>query len=101
MRLSRWNWRADFKSSGVLGENWLFVYVRRRWTTDTALVKSVKQDYILGKMLSADVTFLDDQILDAAHISIVRRRFRKMAAELAAGAHLTEAESELELLEYF
>ena len=41
MRLSKWNWRADFKLSGLHSENWLFIYeaVRRKWTAELGPVE--------------------------------------------------------------
>ena len=67
---------------------------------NSVLLNSIKRDYILGKMLAADVTFLDDQVLDASHISVVRRQFRKRTAKAVTGIE-TEVESEFGLFEYF
>jgi hypothetical protein len=49
--------------------------VRRRWTTDKALVAAVRAQPILEKMLNAKVTFLEDRIFDAARINISQRVF--------------------------
>jgi hypothetical protein len=81
--LSKWSWRAEFKRTGIFGENWLPYYeaVRRRWTTDKVMIASVNKDPVLGKMLSANVTFLEDQIFDAARIDISKRVFNKLREE--------------------
>jgi hypothetical protein len=77
--LSYWGWRAQFKKNGILGQNWLPFYeaVRRSWTTDNEIVSAVNGHPILAQMLAAKVTFLEDRVLDASRINIVRRVFAK------------------------
>lgn len=77
--LSNWSWRASFKETGIYGQNWLPFYeaVRRKWTTDKGMITAVNKDPILARMLAANVTFLEDRILDASKISISQRVFRK------------------------
>jgi hypothetical protein len=76
--LSSWPWRAEFKKSGINGHNWLPYYeaVRRKWTTDKKLIAAVKNDTILGKMLSKNVTFLEDRIFEAKKIDLTSRTFK-------------------------
>lgn len=83
--LSKWGWRAKLKKSGIYGENWLPFYeaVRRGWTNDRGMISAVKSDPLLAKMLAAKVTFLEDQVFDAARIDISRRVFTKMASKTA------------------
>ena len=81
--LSTWRWRVEFKKNGIFTQNWLAFYeaVRRKWTTDKKLVAAVKANSILSKMLSAKVTFLEDQVFEATQISISRRVFVKSPAK--------------------
>jgi hypothetical protein len=67
--------KAWLKKSGVLGEYWLPFYeaVRRGWTADTTLIRKVKSDAVLSRMLRSKVTFLDERIFDAAQLKISRR----------------------------
>ena len=67
--MSKWKWRAHVKAAkGLRGEYWLLMYesVKRNWTTDSNIVSSVRNDPILGRMLVAGVTFLDDELFDSA-----------------------------------
>jgi len=45
--------------------------------TSKALVRAVKKDPILNKMLTAKVTFLENQILDVERINLSSRAFVK------------------------
>ncbi len=75
--LSSWPWRAEFRKSGINGHNWLPYYeaVRRKWTTDKKLITAVKNDPILSKMLSSNVTFLEDRVFEAEKIDLTSRTF--------------------------
>ena len=77
--LSFWPWRSEFKSTGILGQNWLPFYesVRRGWTTDRAIVGEVTRQPILNDMLSSGVTFLDIDALKASHIDLSKRVFNR------------------------
>ena len=85
--LSRWSWRAEFKKSGIYGENWLPVYeaVRRKWTSDQAIRSAVTADWLFNDMLSQNVTFIEDKVLDASELDVNRRVFRRHVDE-----HLVE-----------
>jgi len=89
--LKNWPWRADFKRAGITSDNWLPFYeaVRRKWTSDKAMVNAVKGHPILSAMLAADVTFLEDQIFDVAEINIARRVFRKRKGVVAGKSNNT------------
>jgi hypothetical protein len=78
-KLDRWHWKSDFKKTGINSHNWLPFYeaVRRKWTKDKAMVTAVTQHPVFSRMLSADVTFLEDTIFDVSEINITRRVFRK------------------------
>jgi hypothetical protein len=81
--LSYWGWRADLKKDGIVGQNWLPFYeaVRRKWTTDKAMVAAVNAHPIFAKMLANNVTFLEDRIFDAARINVVARVFAQARKE--------------------
>lgn len=105
--LAKWGWRAEAKQNGVNSNNWLFVYeaVQRKWTTDRELVAAVKNDDVLGKMFSKDVSFLDDELLDVSSISVVRRRFQKKASGEKKSRERSKSSADLEpsdeMLDYF
>ena len=98
--LSRWAWRSVFKKNGIYGENWLPFYeaVRRKWTKDKAIISAVTGDPILNKMLTAEVTFLEDHVFDATKIDVRRRVFRRSRRYKLSQAeypqHKEEAEEE-------
>jgi hypothetical protein len=89
--LPRLDWRALFKQTGMYGENWLPCYeaVKRQWTKDKKLIAAMSNDPIFGKMLAAGVTFLEDRILEARQINIVRRTFKK-ARRQSTGEAMTQ-----------
>lgn len=102
--LSRWSWRAQFKKTGINGENWLPLYeaVRRKWTTDKKIVSAVTGDPLFKDMLSQNVTFIEDQVLDAAELNINRRVFRRhRAQQLAEIDQGEEYDAEEEFDEHF
>jgi len=70
--LSKWPWRSLFRKSTIYGEYWLPFYeaVRRKWTGDNDLISAVTDDPIFGRMISANVTFLEDRVFDASTINI-------------------------------
>jgi hypothetical protein len=75
---SSWSWRTELKKTGIYSQNWLPFYeaVRRKWTTDKVLIRAVKADPIMEKMLTKKVTFLDHRVFEARSIDIVSRVFR-------------------------
>jgi hypothetical protein len=77
--LSYWQWRAHLKSLGIYSEAWLPFYeaVRRKWTTDKKMLSAVNADSTLAAMLKAGVTFLEDDIFQAATINLKKRTFKK------------------------
>jgi len=77
--LAIWPWKKEFKRQGIMGQNWLPFYesVRRKWTSDTALIRAVRSDPTLDDMLNNDVTFLDPDALRARHIDLKKRTFVK------------------------
>ncbi len=77
--LSHWPWRAHLKAMGVYSEAWLPFYesIRRKWTTDKKMVSAVMSDPTLAAMLKANVTFLEDDIFEAAMINLKKRVFKK------------------------
>jgi hypothetical protein len=79
--LSAWPWRAHLKAHGIYGEYWLpfFESVGRKWTKDKKLVFAVTGDAVLAQMLTAGVTFLEDQIFEAKNLDVNRRVFSKKA----------------------
>jgi hypothetical protein len=81
--LSRWPWRAEFKRTGIHGSNWLPFYesVRRNWTHDKNIRDAVIKDPIFSRMLSDNVTFLEDDVFDASKIDITKRIFKKVIEE--------------------
>jgi hypothetical protein len=80
--MSKFRWKARFKMNGVYSENWLLMYeaVRRKWTKDKRIIKAVKRDPVLDRMLKSNVTFLEDDIFKATRIDVSRRIFSKSAA---------------------
>lgn len=87
---SSWPWRAEFKRAGIYGQNWLPFYeaVRRKWTADKTLIRAVKADPIMEKMLANKVTFLDRRVFEAESIDIASRVFRSSRSERAMRASL-------------
>jgi hypothetical protein len=73
--LSRFEWRTETKKSGVHGIHWLMFYesVRRKWTSDRAMVAEVANDPFMSALTNANVSFLDDSIFDV-RINLARRR---------------------------
>lgn len=76
--LSHWPWKSKLKKLGVLDHYWLPFYeaVRRGWSKDKNLAKAVQNHPVLAKMLISNVTFLEDNIFDAARINLSSRRSR-------------------------
>ena len=76
--LSKFKFRHLLRKTGIYGENWLPYYeaVRRKWTKDKDMIAAVTSDPILSRMLSKDVTFIEERAMDISHISLVTRIFR-------------------------
>jgi hypothetical protein len=74
--LNNWEWRSDYKRTGIYGENWLFIYeaVRRKWTRDRSFTKPLQDDPLLSNMLAANVSFLNDSFFGAAKATRRRKR---------------------------
>jgi len=77
--LSSFGWRPQVKRSGVNGHHWIMFYesVLRGWTKDKQMISSVKSDPLMGELLKAGVTFLDDTIFGDVLVDLERRRMRK------------------------
>ncbi len=77
--LSKWPWKSQLKTAGIMGDHWLPFYesVRRGWTKDKVMINAVKSHPVLSKMLSHDVTFLEDSALKARKIDLKKRVFKK------------------------
>jgi hypothetical protein len=78
VRLSKFGWRSKFNEESIYGEYWLFYYeaVLRNWTTDKQIVSAVKGDAIFNSMLNSRVTFLEDEMFDATHIDVKKRKYK-------------------------
>jgi hypothetical protein len=80
--LSRFEWRTETKKSGLHGAHWLMFYesVRRKWTSDRAMISVVTSDPFMSRLVNARVTFLDDSIFSNVHINLARRRLIRIQA---------------------
>jgi Reverse transcriptase (RNA-dependent DNA polymerase) len=77
-KFSSLNWRSKIKALGPMSNYWLPYYeaVRRKWTSDKTMVAAVNTHKILNGMLNANVTFLENNILNAASLNLRKRSFK-------------------------
>lgn len=76
-RFSSLNWRSQVKAFGPMSQYWLPYYesVRRKWTGDKKMIASINANAVLKSMLAANVTFLEDTVLNAKHLDLKKRKF--------------------------
>lgn len=77
--LSKWDWKSHLKNEGIYGPYWLPFYeaVRRGWTKDESFISEVKRDPLFSRMLAEKVTFLEESIINAREINLIKRTFKK------------------------
>ena len=68
----------------------MYESVRRKWTKDRAIISAVKGEPFLDKLLSQNVTFLEDEIFNLKTINLRRKTFRRLPKDGHMDSELEE-----------